>query len=308
MDTSVDGSGSLSADTTLLDIGSYIAQAQDESPAYGAFSLIYYPTCGEAVALWQPHGDSEKRRPLSPRLDRSSEDHAGRNGRRARTAVRRIALHNDLGQMLTFTYREGVPRDLDKVPEHFRMFWQRYRRATGLDQPHYVIVPEWGTLTKRLHFHMGISWWDSHEHTNACTGCASPALKREWPHLPKEGDRLCVGCLWRLGHVYPPKTGVQGAIPSELASYCVKYMEKSIGEGESADGVGVGFGRHRYRASKGAAPIPERFDVEDLEHAVTALTVMGGKPIFAWAPHLELDGYEGAPVVVFRFPRQGPQA
>lgn len=288
----------------LLDIGAYIAQAQGESPDHGAFSLLYYPTCGEAVAAWQPLRTSSDRRPLRSGVGATPADHAERSGRRARTVVRRIALHNDLGQMLTFTYREGVPRDLDKVPEHFRLFWQRFSRLTGARPGHYVIVPEWGSKTQRLHFHMGVSWWDFDAHTNACYSCASPKLRREaasW--LPKAGERVCVGCLWGLGHVYPPKAmqGRDGA--QELASYCSKYMGKAFGETSSVDVRRVGFGQHRYRASKGAKPVPERYEVSDLWEGLGALQALGHQVDSAWALHTELEDYQGAPAVLFRFDR-----
>ena len=225
----------------------------------GEWLLKIWPTCGEATVTFRKAeslyvdsgGDIADRG--NYRWQEKSwsdvEDNATRAVRRARGEVRRYNRHNALLQMITFTFAGDVPQ-FDSLAVVVQKFWQRWEYRTGEKRGAYLWVPEWGTVTGRLHIHMAVSWWDRLKCVEVCPKCDKYKVLERFPRAVPAGA-LCVGCLWGQGFVGRPMTQ-EGAVESNedgrgLSKYLSKYMAKELGGGVRAGG-------QRYRVAQGFAP------------------------------------------------------
>lgn len=278
------------AGTLLLDIGTKLKNI----PGRGGYQINAYPTCSEAaiVPFGVGGGGSAK-----PRRERVAVVEDSR-GRQAKTTVRRICRHNSLDALITFTYAEVPP--LSMVGTHFNYLWRRYKLATGLPIPVYVLVCEWGHLHGRLHVHVGVAaaWWEQVRAVEVCPRCDKYGVLSKYPRaLPP--DYLCFGCLWGRGFVGRPERNADG---KGLSGYLGKYLAKDLSgvvfdpfTGKRIDAEGalrVPFGGHRYRASIGAKPLPVKLWSPDLDVARSAaIEIAGGGrlPSSSWYSNLDED-------------------
>lgn len=182
--------------------------------------------------------------------------------------------------MVTLTYGD-VP-DLDCVSDDLEHFWRRFRRATGERPGPYAAVPEWGKRTRRLHLHVGVTWWERLAAVEVCRGCAREALLAKRSDVAPRGS-LCIGCVWGHGFVGRPECNADGkGLPGYLSKYLAKDLRSAVG--------GSPFGRQSYRVAQGFQPECERFDVASYDEGrAVALDVVGGgsEPVSEWSSEEE---------------------
>ncbi len=245
-----------------------------------------WPTCGEAsLYVRQSHrgafGDSG---PVDP------VEAAKRDARRARTTIRRYVRHNGLPEVITLTFGGVVPA-LDEVSGILGFFWRRWCRRTGEPVPAYVVVPEWGKRSDRLHLHMAADWWRRLGAVEVCDRCARPALRRVRRDIPPAGS-FCIGCLWGHGFVGRPEEDITR--PESVAAYCAKYVSKDLEEGGH-----LRLGAHRFRTAKGYAPEAVKLEGSSFPELYDAVvSMMGGEePAWRWNS-ADADDFKGPPTVV----------
>ena len=284
--------GDPSGATLLLDKGTHLPHWAAQRPSvagFGQASLTVWPTCGEA-SIFLAGGPA--RGGLSEG-EADGEANRDRAGRRARSEVRRYVRHNELPEVLTYTYRDDRLPGLDRVPKDVEHFWRRWCRATGEKIPPYVLVPEWGSKRGRLHLHMACEWFRRLGAVEVCERCATANLRVVRADLAAPGV-LCVGCLWGHGFVGRPEEHV--ADPDSASAYCAKYLGKDLAVGGPAL-----FGRRRFRTALGYKPEAERFEGLSLDAAYQRmLLAMGGEEYSStWSSTTESDSK--VPVAVWTF-------
>jgi hypothetical protein len=196
--------------------------------------------------------------------------------------------------MVSFTYVE-LPPNMSLVSEHFNYFWEKWKRATGLKIPSYVLVPEFGKETRRLHIHMGVNWWRELNAVEVCETCAVDGLRKKRRDIPS-ADSFCIGCLWGRGFVGRPSSNSDG---SGMSRYLSKYLSKDLAQGTARTDVlsqsecaptALPFGGHRYRASIGAKPVPIKLFAPSFDVAWDAAREVAGSgapPVFEWNANAE---------------------
>ncbi len=189
---------------------------------------------------------------------------------RSKTRIRRYALVNELGLMMTLTF--AIEPRFDQIDYMLQKFWQRWRYKTGESLPAYFVVPEFGTKYGRLHLHVGIGdWWVRQKWVEVCVECAHANLRAKRFNLAPKGSN-CMGCLWGHGFVGAPR--VLGDY-AEASAYCSKYLAEDL------DHTKV-FGRQSYRVAKGFAPRAVSHEVESLQQAVELMRSFTGDEV-EWA-------------------------
>lgn len=272
----------LDAGALLLDIGTNLGNI----PGQLGYQVSAYPTCQEAAIVPFGQGSQGAKKKNYRRPADKIEDS---RGRQAKTAVRRICRHNHLAQLVTFTYSEVPP--LSMVSEHFHYFWKRWRQATGLPIPPYVMVCEWGSKSGRLHVHVGVDWWDQINAVEVCPKCDEYDVLEKFPRIVP-ANFICIGCLWGRGFVGRPEQNVDGR---GMSGYLSKYIAKDMSgvnfdprTGKKIDidaAMRIPFGGKRYRASLGAKPQPVKVWAPELEIARAAAIEIAGNgrwPAFSW--------------------------
>jgi hypothetical protein len=300
----------------VLDIGTELGRL-DEIQG-GRWVVKVFPTCGEASVTWSrlPLTDDSREAAKAGREAKAAvmsrvpqpvqETSEERSVRRARAEVRRYGLHNRLDQMVTFTFA-GDPPPFDSLGEVVHNFWKRfYRRAEreGLSPGQrfpYVWVPEWGKVSRRLHLHMAVSWWDALGCVEVCQGCARDALKAVRKDLPPVGS-FCVGCVWGHGFVGRPESNQDGR---SLSKYLTKYLTKDLAGSE------VKKGGQRYHCGEGQRPASARVEAdsayEGVLHALSVVRAIVGAedvPPVMFAPASDSE-WSGPPVVILDFKQIG---
>ena len=231
------------------------------SVAAGDWLLKVWPTCGEATLTFQkarsqyvdwdaPFDQRDIKSGVSRWYGGEVEDNATRAVRRARSEVRRYNRHNELLEMITFTFRGEVP-EFDSLSKCVENFWRRFKKATGRsDIGPYLWVPEWGKVSGRLHIHMAVNWWHELNCVEVCPKCDRFDVLERF-NREVVSTALCVGCLWGLGFVGRPLDDEGQLVRNDdgrgLSKYLSKYMAKDLGGG-------VRLGGQRYRVAQGYAP------------------------------------------------------
>ncbi len=284
------GAGLLNAGVLLLEDSTKVIRGGPSGWLVNA-----YPSCGEA-SITRVQGSSGYVDYVAPferqhgiGVHRPPGVQEDSRGRQAKSAVRRISRHNSLTDLVTFTY-EVLPPNMARVSIDFMNFWKRWCRASGRSIPPYVLVPEWGKKTHRLHIHMGVSWWDELKAVEVCDACARDGLREVRRDIPPRGS-FCVGELWGLGFVGAPRPNRGG---NGLSTYLSKYLAKDLAEasgsfdalsGERVDIEGLPFGGHRYRASIGSKPLPLKLLAPSVSVAYEAAREVAGggaAPVYEW--------------------------
>ncbi len=202
--------------------------------------------------------------------------------------VRRWCTAHKATRLATLTFADEP--DLDggwDLIEDFR----RGLDAAGIPQP--LIVPQYGTLNGRLHFHCAMP-----------TYVPEAQLERLWPHgwvdvrrispRSKQGGR-------KLG----------GREQARIAAaYVSGYVTKQTSERQRADcsdesdhagpDRSIGFNRRRYSVPKGTNPVPTRFTcLGDLYDAWTEVQQQCGFPMFeAWRSPIDDPEWRGPPILL----------
>lgn len=283
------------------------------------FAVSTYPSCSEG-SIWpiqrlrdaSGYVDFEApfARSMSPGKWKFSPESVPEDsrGRQAKTAVRRICRHNELGDLVTLTFGGFVP-ELSAIPEIMELFFRRLNRATrrslsgplldrsrenGARSLRYVYVLEWGKETGRLHVHIGCNFWAALNCVEVCAVCDEYGVIEKYPsshELPE--NYLCIGCVWGRGFVGKPKQNADG---KGLSKYLGKYIAKDLAGGEAKFSHATGqeierlpFGAQRYRASNGSKPLPVRLWAPDEEVARAAVLEVAGAGLL---PSYVFDGNE----------------
>jgi hypothetical protein len=171
--------------------------------------------------------------------------------------------------------------------------FRRALDAAGIPQP--LIVPQYGTLNGRLHFH-----------------CAMPSyvpkaqLEDLWPHGWSDIRRIS-------GRSKQGGRKLGGREQARIAAaYVSSYVtEQPIGGTESADGCSdvtdhgsldrpVAFNRRRYSIPKGTKPVPVRFTCMGMLYdAWTEIQQQCGFPMFeVWRSPVDDPEWRGPPILL----------
>jgi hypothetical protein len=227
-----------------------VALSVDELPVW---SVNAYPEAGEAVfqvrsmhpgrplraccarardegrSCVRDHDSPGSGGPVTPR-----EELLRQAGSRARVAVRRYCVQNQLDRLVTLTYAD---RQLDplEVVEDCERFFRRLRRFMGLapgESFPYVAVRELHPGGHGYHVHIAVGRF-----------IPQPLLERAWGHGFADIRKIRV------------RSGVPGCPPlgkreraRRVAGYLQKYLGKTF-EGEA--GMDVPSGCHRYQSARG---------------------------------------------------------
>jgi hypothetical protein len=204
--------------------------------------------------------------------------------------VRRWCTAHKATRLATLTFADEL--DLDAgwdLIEDFR----RALEEAGIPQP--LIVPQYGTLNGRLHFHCAMP-----------TYVPKAQLERLWRHgwvdVRRIGPRSKQGGR-RLG----------GREQARIAAaYVSAYVtKKPSGETESPAGCAddsddaspdrsIAFNRRRYSVPKGTNPVPIRFTcIGDLHEAWTEIQRQCGFPMFeVWRSPVDDPEWRGPPILL----------
>lgn len=237
----------------------------------GCWAVVYFPECGEGTAYpIQPPGLTQEEDPDAPpaggmsawgQLPQEERDRLNRERAvgRAKGQVRRYCVANGLIFLWSLTFApENLPASRDEAEAEGERFIRRLRRQLGHNLP-YVMVPEEGSETGRLHLHLALG-----------------------EYVPVE----LMESVWGLGWVFvtPPRSGERAA--QRVAAYVAKYVGKDI----------EATGRQGYRVAEGYQPRMEVALVDSLGAALALVSRAAGCELRVVALHDEVENWPGRPV------------
>ena len=225
--------------------------------------------CGEwSISAALPLSTTDSERPL-PGHGVDPERARIESLRRTRASVRRYCSANRLDRMGTLTFE--VEPDLDGGWEAVEGFRRALAAELGELVP-LVVVPEYGTLNGRLHFHVAFGRY-----------LPVVMLRRCWPHGFVDVRRIKArGRGRRLGG---------RALCRLVASYIAGYVTK---------GDRTPFSRKRYSTTRGCAPVSRSVMRSDLAAAfATVRARAGGAALTVWSSS-SVEEWAGPPVYVIR--------
>lgn len=237
------------------------------------FSFTLYPGVGEVVAtrvVREPRSGSL--RSAEPDVERSHRSAA----QRAKTKVRRYALHNGLRWMWTLTYAEAT-FDPDVVARDVERFLARVIAHRGGERFPYVRVFEWHKSGHGIHVHMGVPFWFDHAD---------------------------LGFLWGKGFVWTSDMKPRGIAAEVGFEKAAQYLTKYVGK---AFAVAQG-GRHRYECAQGFPVTSYRFRARSMDDGAAAVREAFPRGIRRVWKSWEQKDWEGPDVLLVAYdgPAGGP--